>query len=477
MQNINIDEKTESAKGDKSEVSMIGKIISVKGQVIEVEFTKDQPAINDLLYLKSDPEAKMEVYASSGEKTFYCLALSSTQKMYRGARVVNTANPVMFPVGKELLGRVVNIFGQEIDGSGEVQTNSYMPIHQRLSGKKNIVTKGVQMETGIKVLDIFCPMIKGGKTGFFGGAGVGKTILLTEVLHNFVGSDKGSSVSVFAGIGERSREGLELYNSLKKSDVMSNSTLIFGTMGENPAIRFLAAFSAATLAEYYRDVEEKDVLFFIDNVYRFAQAGSELSTLTSQLPSEDGYQATLESEMARFHERLLSKNNSAITTIEAIYVPADDLLDHGVQAIFPYLDSVVVLSRSMYQLGLLPGVDILASTSTHLNPVVVGEMHYQTALNAKSIVKQAESLERIVSLVGETELSAEDQTAYKRARKIRNYMTQRFFVAEGQRGQEGSYVPLKTALEDLKAIIEGKYDQVDESKFLYIGSCSEIKNG
>ena len=287
--------------------------------------------------------------------------------------------------------------------------------------------------------------------------------------------EKDSSVSVFAGVGERSREGLELYQSLIDSEVIGNSSLIFGPMGENPSIRFLSAFSAVTLAEYFRDVNKKDVLFFIDNVYRFAQAGNEISTLTSGLPSEDGYQATLESEMARFHERLISTSSASISTIEAIYVPADDLLDHGVQSIFPYLDSVVVLSRRLYQEGVLPAIDILASTSASLHPNVVGDLHYETVVNAKSILKKAESLERIVSLVGEAELSGEDQIAYKRARKIRYFMTQNFFVTESQKGQKGSYVSLKSAIEDLKGIIEGKYDSIPEEKFRFIGSVSEIK--
>jgi F-type H+/Na+-transporting ATPase subunit beta len=327
------------------------------------------------------------------------------------------------------------------------------------------------------VLDLFSPILKGGKVGLFGGAGVGKTILLTEILHNIVGKAKENSVSIFAGVGERSREGLELYQSLIDSDVIGNSSLIFGPMGENPSVRFLSAFSAAALAEYFRDVEKKNVLFFIDNVYRYAQAGNEISTLTSGLPSEDGYQATLEKEMAKFHERLISTDSASLSTIEAIYVPADDLLDHGVQSIFPYLDSVVVLSRRLYQEGVLPAIDILASTSASLHPNIVGDLHYEIVVNAKSILKQAESLERIVSLVGEAELSGEDQLAYKRARKIKYFMTQSFFVTESQKGKKGSFVNLKTAIEDLRGIIEGKYDNIPEEKFRYIGSVSEIKNG
>jgi F-type H+/Na+-transporting ATPase subunit beta len=310
--------------------------------------------------------------------------------------------------------------------------------------------------------------------GLFGGAGVGKTILLTEVLHNIVGDTSNDSVSIFTGVGERSREGLELYKSLEDSGVMSKSTLIYGPMGENPAVRFLAGFAGVSLAEYFRDNSKKNVLFFIDNAYRLAQAGNELSTLTGNLPSEDGYQPTLESEMAEFHERLLSTDIAEITTVEAIYVPADDILDHGVQVVFPYLDAIIVLSRELYQRGILPAVDILASSSTTLHPKIVGDAHYECSLRAKAILKQAESLERIVSLVGESELSNEDQLVYKRARKIRNYMTQRFFVIEAQSAYKGVVMPLEKVVKDLTGVIDGKYDHIPEDKFLYIGSVEEI---
>ncbi|OGM27971.1 F0F1 ATP synthase subunit beta [Candidatus Woesebacteria bacterium RIFCSPLOWO2_01_FULL_39_61] len=453
-----------------------GKVISIQGQVVEVEFVGKKPAIRDLLILEGDPDIRLEVYSSSGPNTFYCLALSRTDTLFRGAKLLNTESAISFPVGTGLLGRIVDIFGRPIDSEGEIKFDASFPIHKTGMQKSRISTKQQQLESGIKVVDIFAPLLRGGKMGLFGGAGVGKTILLTEMLHNVVGNAKDSSVSVFAGIGERAREGLELYTALKDSGVMQNSSLVFGPMGENPAVRFLAAFSAVTLAEYFRDHAKKDVLFFIDNVYRFAQAGNELSILTSTIPSEDGYQATLESEMAEFHERLIPTDSASISTIEAIYVPADDLLDHGVQAIFPYLESVVVLSRRIYQEGLLPAVDVLASTSTSLNPAVVGDLHYETAIKAKSILKGAESLERIVSLVGEAELSIEDRLIYRRARKVRNFMTQRFFVSEAQSGQKGKYVDTKTAILDLKGIIEGKFDHIPEEKFLFIGSIADIKN-
>ena len=452
-----------------------GKVISVKGQIVEIEFTGRKPEIRDLLMLKGNMDVRFEVYASSGPNRFYCLALSRTNSLFRGADVENTHMPIMFPVGGELLGRVVDIFGRPVDAKGDIKSSESLPVHRLPASVSEIRTKQELLETGIKVIDIFSPPLKGGKMGLFGGAGVGKTILLTEILHNVVGREKGKSVSVFAGVGERAREGLELYDALNKSGVAERSSLVFGPMGENPAIRFLAAFSATSLAEYFRDSQKKDVLFFIDNVYRFAQAGNELSTLTSTIPSEDGYQATLESEMADFHERLVPTKNASISTVEAIYVPADDLLDHGVQAIFPYLESVVVLSRSLYQEGILPAVDILSTTSTTLTASIVGDKHYETAIAAKSVIKQAESLERIVSLVGESELSGEDQLIYRRARKVKNYMTQSFFVAEGQSGVKGSYVDIKTAVEDLSGILGGKYDHLAEEKFRFIGSVSDIK--
>jgi F-type H+-transporting ATPase subunit beta len=395
--------------------------------------------------------------------------------MYRGAKIVNTQTQILFPVGQKVLGRVLDILGNPLDGKSAMGIEEKMPIHGVANREVDLNTKQELLETGIKVIDLFSPLLKGGKIGLFGGAGVGKTILLTEILHNIVDKAKDDFVSVFAGVGERSREGLELYQSLINAGVMDKSSLIFGPMGENPAVRFLSAFSAATLAEYFRDVQKKDVLFFIDNVYRFAQAGNEISTMTSSLPSEDGYQATLGSEMAKFHERLVSSSSASISTIEAIYVPADDLLDTGVQSIFPYLDSVLVLSRRMYQEGILPAIDILASTSASMHPDIVGDLHYETVVKAKSTLKHAESLERIVSLVGEAELSGEDQIVYKRARKIKNFVTQNFFVTEQLRGTKGSYVPLKSAVEDLGGIISGKYDHITEEKFKYIGSISKIK--
>ncbi len=448
-----------------------GTIISARGQVVEVEFLGEKPKLHDLLVVQDESKALLEVTASSSPTAFYCLSLSQTDKLYRGAKVTSAGRQLTFPVGEKLLGRVLDVFGEPQDGLGPIESSDTRPIH-RTSMPDKILTQQEPIETGIKVIDVFAPLLKGGKTGLFGGAGVGKTMLLTEVLHNIVGRQE-KFVSVFAGVGERSREGLDLYQSLSATGVFPSSTLIFGQMGENPSIRFLSAYAAATLAEYYRDEMKKDVLFFIDNVFRFAQAGNELSVLTNIIPSEDGYQATLESEMAAFQERLVSTQSGVVSAVEAIYVPADDLLDHGVQAIFPYLDSIIVLSRRVYQEGILPAVDILQSTSAALDPHVVGAFHYDVVLRARVLLKSADSLERIVSLVGESELSADDQKTYRRARKLKNFMTQRFFTAEGQKGEKGVFVPVKDALESIAQIVDGKHDAVPDENFLFVGTAAD----
>ncbi len=457
---------------DNAKTNKEGTIKAVKGNVVTCEFLDGKPSIFEILIDKENSASQLEVYASSGAVTFYCIALHDPRVLARGKRVVATGKQIMFPVGKGMLGRAVDAFGEAVDGMGSIKAATYSPVHQKKIGDGFISYREI-LPTGIKVVDLFTPLLKGGKMGLFGGAGVGKTLLLTEVLNNIVGAAGGKTVSVFAGVGERTREALELHRSLKDSGALSLSSLVFGPMGEAPSARFLSAFSALTLAEYFRDAAF-DVLFFVDNVFRFAQSGQELSTLTRNFPSEDGYQPTLPSEMAEFHERLLSKGKSALTSIEAIYVPADDLLDTGVQAIFPYLDSTVVLSRFVYQQGILPAVDILASSSSALTPALVGEEHYKVALSAKKLIKEAASLERIVSLVGEAELSPEDLARYKRARKLSNFMTQRFFVAAAQKAQEGKFVSPAQTVADVKDILGGKYDAFGEEDFLFIGSAKEL---
>ncbi|MCA9308524.1 F0F1 ATP synthase subunit beta [candidate division WWE3 bacterium] len=453
----------------------VGRISSIVGQIVVVDFTGSiSPKINDILFLANDPLAKIQVVKSFKAKSFYCLSLSAVSRMFRGDIVVSTGDSLHIPVGSPVLGRVMDVFGTPIDGKGALNSTTYASIHRAPPSYSEISADQTIIETGIKVIDFFAPLIKGGKTGLFGGSGVGKTMLLTEVLHNIVNLDNNSTVSVFAGVGERTREGEELMSELDSTGVLGSVSLVFGPMGASPSLRFLTGLAATTVAENFRDAEHKNVLFFIDNMFRYAQAGNELSLLMNTIPSEDGYQATLASEMATIHERLVSKNDYSITSIEAIYVPADDILDQGVQATFDYLDSNLVLSRDVYRQGRLPAVDILASGSAAVNPEMLEPSHYVTVLDAKNLLTKAKSLERIVSLVGESELSEPDRLDYQRAQKITNYMTQNFFVAKNQTSKEGVFVPLSTTVKNVQAIMSGEYDAVTADKFMYIGDLSQI---
>ncbi|HSW88921.1 MAG TPA: F0F1 ATP synthase subunit beta [Candidatus Saccharimonadales bacterium] len=454
---------------------ILGRIISVKGQIIEAEFLDQKPRIYDVLEYKEDPSIKMEVYTSASPNSFYCLALTHVTKLHYGSIVVSTDQPIRIPVGPEMLNRVVDTLGEPQDGQGEIITKEKRPIIAKDVSFANVNIPKDILETGIKVVDFFTPIVKGGKVGLFGGAGVGKTVIISEIIHNLVILNPEKNVSVFTGVGERTREGEELFETLKESKVMQGVTLIYGSMGENPALRFRTAFTGVTLAEYYRDTMGKDVLFFIDNIFRFAQSGYELSTLMNAIPSEGGYQATLVAEMGSFHERLVSTLKNAITTFEAIYVPADDLTDSGVQAIFPYLDSGLILSRAIYQEGRFPAIDILASNSSALNPDTVGDEHYQIALDAQTLLKRATALERIVSLIGESELSAEDQVIYKRSKMLKNYMTQNFTVVETQTEKKGVYVAVKDTVADVKAILEGKVDSLKPEDLLYIATLKDVE--
>ncbi len=451
-----------------------GKIIRIKGHIIDIEYLGDPPALHDILILEQDPTVQMEVYASSSRSSFYCFALSQTKKLYRGATVVNTTEPLKIPAGKDILGRVIDVFGCPQDDLGALHFDQKIPIFNRDMNFDSVVVPNKVLETGIKALDFFSPILIGGKVGLFGGAGVGKTILLTEIIHNIVIDNKNDNVSIFTGVGERAREGQELHESLKESGVLPSVALLFGQMGENPAIRFRTATAGIALAEYFRDKLQKNVLFFIDNIFRFAQAGYELSTLMNTIPSEGGYQATLTSEMANFHERLGSTEKNSITSIEAVYVPSDDITDYAVQSIFPYLDSNVVLSRSIYQEGRFPAINLLASTSSALNIETVGETHAKTLIAAQNLLKKALSLDRIVALVGESELSADDQIIYKRAKILKNYMTQYFHVTESQTGKKGSRVPRTSTVNDVKSIIGGRYDDYPPDTFLYIGPLKDL---
>ena len=453
---------------------LVGKVVAVKGQIIEVEFDGEKPAIYEVLVYKEDPNVKMEVYTSASPNSFYCLALTAIVELHHGSVVLNTGQPIKIPVGVEMLGRVVDTLGDPQDGLGPINVKEYRPIIAKDVAYSEVHIPNELLETGIKPVDFFTPIIKGGKVGLFGGAGVGKTVIISEIIHNLVILNPEKNVTVFTGVGERTREGEELFETLKESKVMQGVSLIYGSMGENPALRFRTAFTGVTLAEYYRDTLGKDVLFFIDNIFRFAQSGYELSTLINAIPSEGGYQSTLTSEMASFHERLVSTQKNSITTFEAIYVPADDLTDSGVQAIFPYLDSGIILSRAIYQEGRFPAIDLLGSSSSSLNADTVGEQHYQIALDAQSLLKKAVALERIVSLIGESELSTDDQVIYKRSKMLKNYMTQNFTVVETQTEKKGVYVSIKDTVSDVKSILEGKMDGLKPEDFLFIATLKDL---
>ncbi len=462
----------EEQKGKKVATA---RVIGAKGFVVEVEFMGEaKPALNDVLILEDNESVKLHVFKSSSKNKFYCLCLATIEGVYRGAKVVNTNKPLYVPVGDGVLGRVIDVFGGPVDGKGPINSDTYLPIYRESPEYMDVPDKLEVLETGIKIIDLFCPIIKGGKAGLFGGSGVGKTVLLAEIMNNIIGQDRERNVSVFCGIGERTREGHELYLDLEKNGVLDGVALIYGAMGENPTVRFLTGAGGATIAEHFRD-QGKNVLVFIDNIYRYAQAGNELSLLMDTIPSEDGYQATLSSEMGAIHERLISSGDSSITAVEAVYVPADDLLDQAVQTVFKYLDSSVVLSRDVYMQGRYPAIDILASGSSAINPETVSMDHYQVVLDAQALLKKADQLERIVSLVGEAELSEEDRVSYQRANKLRNYMTQNFTVVEGQTGLKGIYVSREKAVEGTRRIMAGEFDKVSEDKFMFIGEVDDVK--
>lgn len=452
-----------------------GSIVSIKGQIIEVAFYNNPPKQHDLFVMEENPQAILEVYTSASPQTVYCLSLTQTQFFYKGASVINTENTLTIPVGAQVLGRAMNVFGEPIDGKTSFNFDESYPIFANDKNPKNIAISKNILETGIKIVDFFTPLLKGGKIGLFGGAGVGKTVLLTEIIHNIGIKNTDSHVSVFSGIGERSREGQELYEALEETGVLSSVALIYGEMSRNPAVRYRTGFAGVALAEHFRDTMKKNVLFFVDNMYRFAQAGYELGTLMSQIPSEGGYQPTLASDMAHIHERLYSTSESEVTTFETIYVPADDITDPGVQATLPYLDARVVLSRGIYQEGRFPAIDTLLSNSSALNPDIIGEHHYAIYLQTQSLLKESVNLEKIASLIGESELSKDNQMMFKRSQIIKNYMTQKFITASGETLEKSSYVSLHETISDVEAILKGNYDSFSPEQFLYIQSLAHLK--
>jgi F-type H+-transporting ATPase subunit beta len=455
---------------------IIGLVQGLVGDVAQITFEGVVPKVFEIG--RSSRGAMVMVYASHTWQVLDCLVLRGKEQLGSGDEVIFEGEMFHIPAGAEVLGRVMNIFGEAIDGGESIVGTTMAPVIRAKPPYSHIEAQQTLWETGIKVIDFMSPLIQGGKTGLFGGAGVGKTILLTEIMHNvFMQSSKKkkqgrSARAVFAGVGERTREGHELWALLRDNKVLSQASLVYGHMGEIAAVRWLAGLVGATLVEQMRD-DEHDVLFFIDNVYRFAQAGSELSVLTQTMPSEDGYQPTLASEMAGLHERLVSTHRGKVSSIETIYVPSDDLTDLGVVAVFPYLDSVLTLSREMYQQGRFPAVSLLESSSSLMREDVVGTKHFETYLKAQQVLATAKELERMVALVGESELSPENRLVYHRAQLLHSYMTQPFFVTSSQTGVAGAYVERATTVADVGRILEGEFDHLDEATLMQIGSSRE----
>jgi len=447
---------------------MEGKIIQIIGTVIDVEFEEENnPFIYEILKVK-DVDLLLEVQAILSAGRVRCLAFEPTEGLSRGMTVVRTFKKLSVPVGKNVLGRVLNVYGQPIDNKGEIKTENYWEIIREAPSFNKQKPDIEILETGIKVIDLLTPVIKGGKVGLFGGAGVGKTVLLMELIHNIAYKYQG--YSVFAGVGERTREGNELILEMEESGVINNVVMVFGQMNEVPAARFRTAFTGVTLAEYFRDVEKRDVLLFIDNLFRFIQAGSEVSSLLGRSPSAVGYQPTLATEMGMLQERINSTEDGSITSFQAIYVPADDITDPAPATSFAHLDSTIVLSREIAELGIYPAIDPLQSNSLALDPSIVGKKHYQVALEVQKILQRYQELKDIIAILGIDELSEDDKLTVYRARKIQKYLSQPFFVAESYTGRKGQYVELSKTVDEFEKLINGYYDDVPEDKFYLIGT-------
>ncbi len=452
-----------------------GRIIGVWGQIVEVEYdeTSHLPNYYDILTSPEVKDVKLEVHSFTDHHSLFCLSLTKKRYLYRNMPIITTGKPLTIPAGENILGRVINIFGQPQDNKGPLGNIEWLPVYTKTPKVVSVKTTPEIIETGIKILDFFTPFLKGGKIGFIGGAGVGKTVLMTELLRNITYKHKG--VGLFAGLGERIREGHELMLSLESSKVIDRVALIFAQMNENSILRFRVAWSAVTLAEYFRDVKKTDVLFFSDNVYRFIQAGAEVSSIMGIIPSDLGYQATLATEIATIENRLISTDSGAITSAQTVYVPADELSDVGVTSILSHLDGVVILSRTVASRGIYPPVDPLLTSASTLNKSIVGALHYDTATKAIELLQNHQRLSRIVAIIGESELSPYDQLTFKRAKKLINYMTQPFYTTQSQTGRLGVEVAREKTIEDVKSIIEGKVDKIPEDKFLYIGSIESAK--
>lgn len=455
-----------------------GVIVQVIGPVVDIDFPAEKlPAIYNAIKIplnnnqSEEDELIVEVQQHLGENRVRTIAMDSTDGLVRGMKAFDTGGPIKVPVGLSTMGRMMNVVGKEIDGLGKIQADKYYPIHRPAPEFSSLSTRQEMYETGIKVIDLLEPYSKGGKTGLFGGAGVGKTVIILELIHNIATHHGG--FSVFAGVGERTREGNDLWLEMKESGVLSKTALVFGQMNEPPGARLRVGLTGLALAEYFRDEQEKDVLLFIDNIFRFTQAGSEVSALLGRMPSAVGYQPNLATEMGELQERITSTDKGSITSVQAIYVPADDLTDPAPATAFTHLDATTVLSRQITELGIYPAVDPLDSTSRILQPNIVGKEHYETAVRVKEILQTYKDLQDIINILGMDELSDEDKIIVKRARRIQRFFSQPFHVAEQFTGMPGKYVKLEDTIKGFKEIIEGIHDDLPESAFMYVGKIEE----
>ena len=452
----------------------IGKITQIISAVIDIKFAEGNlPEINSAINIKTKDGGKLvvEVAQHLGDDTVRCIALGPTDGLVRGMEAEATGAPISVPVGEQTLGRIFNVLGDPIDNKPAPEVE-HMPIHRKAPTFAEQATNTEMLETGIKVVDLLCPYQKGGKIGLFGGAGVGKTVLIQELIRNIATEHGG--YSVFTGVGERTREGNDLYYEMKESGVIEKTTMVFGQMNEPPGARMRVGLTGLTMAEYFRDKGGKDVLLFIDNIFRFTQAGSEVSALLGRMPSAVGYQPTLQTEMGALQERITSTKNGSITSVQAVYVPADDLTDPAPATTFAHLDATTVLSRSIVELGIYPAVDPLESTSRILDPRVVGEEHYKVARGVQEILQKYKELQDIIAILGMEELSEDDKLVVSRARKVQRFLSQPFFVAGQFTGLEGRYVPVSETIQGFKEIIEGKYDDIPESYFINCGNIDDV---
>ena len=454
----------------------IGKITQIIGAVLDIKFTEGNlPEINDAIKVptRDGKELVVEVSQHLGDDIVRCIAMGSTDGLVRGMDAIATGAPISVPVGENTLGRMFNVLGNPIDEIDPPTGVETWPIHRKAPAFEEQATSQEMLETGIKVVDLLCPYQKGGKIGLFGGAGVGKTVLIQELIHNIATEHGG--YSVFSGVGERTREGNDLWNEMKESGVINKTALVYGQMNEPPGARMRVGLTGLTMAEYFRDTEHRDVLLFIDNIFRFTQAGSEVSALLGRMPSAVGYQPTLQTEMGALQERITSTKNGSITSVQAVYVPADDLTDPAPATTFAHLDATTVLERSIAELGIYPAVDPLASTSRILDPRIIGQEHFEVARGVQEILQKYKELQDIIAILGMDELSEDDKLVVNRARKVQRFLSQPFFVAGQFTGLEGKYVPIAETVRGFKEILEGKHDDVPESYFLNAGSIDEVR--